>query len=50
VTVETEALLLAAHDAHGGVVRRIAVERLDTVGRMRGFRPAMTITQWAATR
>ena len=48
VTIETEAVLFAAHAAHGGTLTRIAVERLDAVGRMHGFRPAMTVTQWAA--
>ena len=50
VTVETEALLFAAHDARGGTLTRLSVDRLEGLGRMRGFRPAMTVTQWAATK
>jgi precorrin-6B C5,15-methyltransferase / cobalt-precorrin-6B C5,C15-methyltransferase len=48
VTVESEARLFAAHAEHGGMLRRIGVERIDAVGSMRAFRPAMTVTQWAA--
>jgi precorrin-6B C5,15-methyltransferase / cobalt-precorrin-6B C5,C15-methyltransferase len=48
VTIESEARLFAAHAAHGGTLRRIGVERIDAVGSMRAFRPAMTVTQWAA--
>jgi len=48
VTIETEALLFAAHRARGGTLTRIAIDRLDSVGSMHGFRPAMTVTQWAA--
>jgi precorrin-6Y C5,15-methyltransferase (decarboxylating) len=47
VTIETEALLFAAHAAHGGTLTRISIDRLDSVGTMHGFRPAMTVTQWA---
>jgi precorrin-6Y C5,15-methyltransferase (decarboxylating) len=50
VTIETEALLFAAHAAHGGTLTRISIDRLDRVGTMLGFRPAMTVTQWAGTK
>jgi len=50
VTVETEAALLAARTRLGGTLSRVAIERLDTVGTMHAFRPAMTVTQWAATK
>jgi precorrin-6Y C5,15-methyltransferase (decarboxylating) len=50
VTVETEALLFAAHESRGGALTRLHVDRLEGIGRMRGFRPAMTVTQWAATK
>jgi precorrin-6Y C5,15-methyltransferase (decarboxylating) len=46
VTVETEALLFAAHGARGGTLTRLHVDHLESIGRMRGFRPAMTVTQW----
>ncbi len=50
VTIETEALLFAGHAAHGGMLTRLSVDRLDTVGSMHGFRPAMTVTQWVAVK
>ena len=50
VTIETEAVLFAAHARLGGALTRLSVERLDQVGRMHGFRPSMTVTQYAATR
>jgi precorrin-6Y C5,15-methyltransferase (decarboxylating) len=50
VTIETEAVLFAAFHTHGGTLTRIGVERLDRIGTMHGFRPAMTVMQWAATR
>jgi len=48
VTLETEATLLAARARLGGTLSRIAIERLDKVGPMHAYRPAMTVTQWAA--
>jgi precorrin-6Y C5,15-methyltransferase (decarboxylating) len=48
VTIETEAALFKARENFGGSLTRIGVERLVDVGRMHGYRPAMTITQWAA--
>ncbi len=50
VTIETEALLFVAWRRLGGTLTRIGVERLDAIGSMHGFRPGMTITQWAATK
>ena len=46
VTLETEALLLARHGAHGGELIRIAITRSERVGGMSGWRPAMPVTQW----
>jgi len=48
VTIETEAVLFQAFAQFGGTLSRLSVERLDAVGRMHGFRPAMPITQWSA--
>jgi precorrin-6Y C5,15-methyltransferase (decarboxylating) len=48
VTLETEAELIAAHGAHGGALTRVSIERLEKIGGRQGFRPAMTVTQWAA--
>lgn len=48
VVVETEAALTAAWQTFGGSLTRISVERLDAVGTLHGYRPAMTVTQWTA--
>jgi precorrin-6Y C5,15-methyltransferase (decarboxylating) len=48
VTIETEALLFGACEHRGGTLRRLSVERLDAIGTLHAFRPAMTVTQWAA--
>jgi precorrin-6Y C5,15-methyltransferase (decarboxylating) len=50
VTIETEAALLAARARLGGTLLRLSVERLDTVGAMHAYRPAMTVTQWMAVK
>jgi len=50
VVIETEAALFAARDKFGGTLTRLAVERLDKIGRLHGFRPALTVTQWAAVK
>ncbi len=50
VTIETEAALLAARERWGGTLLRLSLERLDAVGTMHAFRPAMTVTQWSATK
>ena len=50
VTVETEAVLIAARERHGGTLTRLSVERLDRIGTMHGYRPAMTVTQWAVVK
>jgi precorrin-6B C5,15-methyltransferase / cobalt-precorrin-6B C5,C15-methyltransferase len=50
VTIETEALLFARQRECGGTLTRLSIERLDQVGGMRAFRPAMTVTQWAAVK
>jgi precorrin-6Y C5,15-methyltransferase (decarboxylating) len=50
VTIETEAALLAARARLGGTLLRLSVERLDAVGTMNAYRPAMTVTQWLAAK
>jgi precorrin-6Y C5,15-methyltransferase (decarboxylating) len=50
IAVATEAALFAAQARLGGTLSRIGVERLDQVGGMAAFRPAMTVTQWKVTR
>ncbi len=46
VTLETEAMLFTLFQHQGGDLRRIGVERLDQVGGLHGFRPAMTVLQY----
>ena len=46
VTLETEALLIARHQEHGGTLIRIAIERAEPLGRMTTWRPALPVTQW----
>ena len=50
VTVEGERTLVDWRETHGGELRRIAVERAEPVGRFTGWRPAMTVTQYAGAR
>ncbi|MCY4189788.1 MAG: precorrin-6y C5,15-methyltransferase (decarboxylating) subunit CbiE [Rhodospirillaceae bacterium] len=46
VTLEGDQVLGDAVHRLGGSLTRIAVERLDRVGRLHGYRPAMTVTQY----
>ncbi|WP_284255854.1 precorrin-6y C5,15-methyltransferase (decarboxylating) subunit CbiE [Acidocella aquatica] len=50
VVIETEAALFAAREKFGGMLTRLSVERLDNIGSLHGFRPGMTVTQWAAVK
>jgi precorrin-6Y C5,15-methyltransferase (decarboxylating) len=50
VTLESEATLGEAWRRFGGSLTRLSVARLDALGGMRAFRPAMTVTQWAAVK
>jgi precorrin-6Y C5,15-methyltransferase (decarboxylating) len=50
VTLETEAALTAARTRLGGTLLRVGIERLDAVGTMHAYRPAMTVTQWSAVK
>jgi precorrin-6Y C5,15-methyltransferase (decarboxylating) len=47
VTLESEALLLTRHAAHGGELIRLAVTRAEPVGGLTGWRPALPVTQWS---
>ncbi len=47
VTLEMEAMLLAAQARLGGSLIRLEVARASPVGSMHGWRPAMPVTQWA---
>ncbi|MBC3192391.1 precorrin-6y C5,15-methyltransferase (decarboxylating) subunit CbiE [Pseudonocardia sp. C8] len=46
VTVQTEAVLAAAHAAHGGTLVRVQVARAEPVGGFHGWRPSMPVTIW----
>jgi precorrin-6B C5,15-methyltransferase / cobalt-precorrin-6B C5,C15-methyltransferase len=50
VTIETEALVLAAHATHGGDLIRVEIARAAPLGRMRGWTPARPLVQWSVTR
>ncbi|MDQ1015195.1 precorrin-6y C5,15-methyltransferase (decarboxylating) subunit CbiE [Streptomyces afghaniensis] len=47
VTLESEALLAAAHRRRGGELVRLAVAHAVPVGGFTGWRQAMPVTQWA---
>jgi len=50
VTLETEQLLLTAHERLGGELVRISVEHVEPLGgRFRGWRPARAVVQWTWT-
>ncbi len=50
VTLETEALLVAAQAEHGGELARIGVEQLGSLGRYRGWEPSRAVVQWSLQR
>lgn len=50
VTAEGDGVLLDAHRRLGGELTRIAVESAEPIGRFTGFKPARTVTVWAATK
>jgi precorrin-6B C5,15-methyltransferase / cobalt-precorrin-6B C5,C15-methyltransferase len=50
VTLETEAILIGRQARHGGALLRLAVERAGPVGGLTGWRPAMPVVQWSATK
>jgi len=50
VTLESADLLGRLHARHGGLLRRIAIERAAPVGPHRGWKPFMPVTQWSLAR
>ncbi|ANY09262.1 bifunctional cobalt-precorrin-7 (C(5))-methyltransferase/cobalt-precorrin-6B (C(15))-methyltransferase [Pseudonocardia sp. HH130630-07] len=50
VTVQSEAVLAAAHATHGGDLVRVQVARAEPVGGFDGWRPSMPVTIWSWTR
>lgn len=47
VTIESEQMMLALRAKHGGELAKISVARAEAVGRLSGWKPAMTVTQWS---
>ncbi len=47
VTLESEAILLAAHKANGGSLTRLTIQRADAIGSLTGWRPLMPVIQWS---
>jgi precorrin-6Y C5,15-methyltransferase (decarboxylating) len=50
VTLEGEQALVAAYHKHGGELTRVAISRVEEIGGMHGWRPAMPITHWRVTK
>ncbi|WP_188911633.1 precorrin-6y C5,15-methyltransferase (decarboxylating) subunit CbiE [Aureimonas endophytica] len=50
VTLESEVLLIDAHRRLGGELLRLSVERAEPVGPFQGWRPAMPVLHWHATK
>ncbi len=50
IALRTEAALIEAQARYGGSLLRVGLERLDQVGGMAAYRPAMTVTQWRVER
>ena len=46
VTVESEMKLLELHAEHGGELARLSVQQAEPVGRFKGWKPFMPVTQW----
>lgn len=49
VSLAGHAMLIGAHTDHGGVLRRISIERAGPLGAMTAWRPALPLTQWIHT-
>ncbi len=50
VTLESEAILIDLHGRLGGELMRVAIDRAETVGPFRGFKPAMPVIHWHLTK
>jgi len=50
VTLETESLLAALHQTHGGSLLRIDLAEAAPLGRMRGWAAARPVVQWSVMR
>lgn len=47
VTLESEVELIALHKQYGGELVKITVHRAQPVGRLTGWKPSMSVTQWS---
>jgi precorrin-6Y C5,15-methyltransferase (decarboxylating) len=50
VTLETQALLFAMHQRHGGALTRLSIEHVHDIGHSRAFRPTQPVTQWTVVK
>lgn len=50
VTLETEALMVAAHARHGGSLAKFEIANATALGQMRGWTAARPVVQWSVTR
>lgn len=50
VTIESDAVLVAAQARLGGDLTRIGVESVEPIGGLLGFKPARTVTAWSVTK
>jgi precorrin-6Y C5,15-methyltransferase (decarboxylating) len=50
VTLETETLLMNAHDRHGGHLLKVEIAEAAPLGSMRGWDRARPVIQWSVTR
>ncbi len=47
VTLESEQILVAARDRHGGELIRIAISHAEPIGEFTGWRAALPVVQWS---
>ena len=47
VTLESQSLLVALHQKHGGQLVKLSVERAEPLGPHQGWRPMRPVTQWS---
>jgi len=47
VTLESEQVLIGLQAAHGGELVKLSVNRAESVGPYRGWKPLMPVTQWS---
>ncbi|MEM9280029.1 MAG: precorrin-6Y C5,15-methyltransferase (decarboxylating) subunit CbiT, partial [Pseudomonadota bacterium] len=50
VTIESEARLFELYEKHGGELSRISVQQAEPVGRFKGWKPLMPVTQWSVVK